>query len=92
MRLTHPNPSLRSLALVLGLALASSALVLFFPGTADTACGYDLEVRTHYYSDPELTNFVGQCFKACWSGTTCSGEQTEYSQVVSARVCPPRCQ
>jgi len=92
MRLTDLNPPLRCLALVLALALASSALVLFVPGTASAACGYDLEVRTYYYSDPELTNFVGQCFKACWSGTSCSGEQTEYSEVVSVRMCPPHCQ
>lgn len=92
MRLTYSNPSLRCLALVLALALVSSALVLFVPGTASAACGYDLQVRTYYYSDPEMTNYVGQCFKACWSGTTCSGEQTEYSQIVSVSVCPPRCQ
>ena len=92
MRLPYLNPSLRCLALMLALALASSALVLSVPGTANAACAYDLEVRTYYYSDPEMTNFVGQCFKACWSGTTCSGEQTEYSQIVSVRTCPPRCQ
>ena len=91
MRLTNLNPSLRCLALVLALALASSALVLAVPGTASAACAYDLQVRTYYYSDPELTNYVGQCFKACWSGTTCSGEQTEYSQIVSVSVRPPRC-
>jgi len=92
MRLTYSNPSLRCLALVLALALASSALVLVVPGTASAACAYDLQVRTYYYSDPELTNFVGQCFKACWSGMTCDGEQTDYSQVVSVHSCPPHCQ
>ena len=92
MRLPYLNPSLRCLALVLALALTSSALVLFVPGTASAACAYDLEIRTYYYSDQELTNFVGQCLKACWSGTTCSGDQTEYSQIVSVRTCPPRCQ
>lgn len=92
MRLINLNLSLRCLALVLALVLASSALVLFSPATASAACGYDLQVRTYYYSDPELTNFVGECFKPCWAGRTCSGEQTEYGQVVSAQVCPPRCQ
>ena len=92
MRLACSNPSFRCLALVLALALAFSALMLLVPGTASAACAYDLEVRTYYYSDPELTDFVGQCFKACWLGTTCSGEQTEYSQIVSVRMCPPHCQ
>jgi hypothetical protein len=49
-------------------------------------------VLTYYYSDPEMTNQVGQCLKPCWAGRTWSGEQTEYSQMVSVQVCPPRCQ
>jgi hypothetical protein len=92
MRLANLTLCPRCLALVLALALASSALVVLVPATASAACGYDLQVRTYYYSDPELTNYVGQCFKACWAGTTCSGEQTDYSQIVSVQVCPPRCQ
>ena len=95
MRLARLTLSPRCLALLLALALASSATVAilaFVPATAEAACAYTFSVRIDYYSDPEMTNWVGQCVKNCWQPMVCSGEKTEYYEVVGSGGCPPICQ
>jgi hypothetical protein len=95
MRLARLTLSPRCLALLLVLALATSAVVAtvaFVPATAEAACAFTFWVRIDYYSDPELTNWVGQCYRPCWQPMSCSGEKTEYYEVVGSGNCPPICQ
>ncbi|HEX2225153.1 MAG TPA: hypothetical protein VHN15_13215 [Thermoanaerobaculia bacterium] len=69
------------------LLIATNGLVIFFPQDASAACGYDLTYRRLYYSEPELINQVGQCNKACFGPTTCSGTITDYHELTDIRTC-----
>lgn len=77
----------RAALAVLLLLMATNGVVLFFPRDASAACGYDLTYVRRYYSEPELINEVGQCRKACFGPTTCSGTTTDYHQLTDIRTC-----
>ena len=82
----------RAALAVLLLLMATNGLVVLFPRDASAACAFDFSFRMRYYSEPELINEIGQCYKPCWGLTTCSGTTSDYYSVTNTGPCAPICQ
>jgi hypothetical protein len=83
----------RAALAVLLLLMAINGLVIFTPRDASAACAYDISFVVRYYSEPELINEIGECYRPCWRPITCTGATSEYYDSIDyTHWCTPICE